>query len=58
MYSDMSSMWSLAVCSYGSCEMCKRLCALVPFRWYRQLQRKLEFKVLVKDLEMYITLPA
>jgi len=43
---------------WRQCEMRKRLCALVPFRWYGQLQRKLEFKVLVKDLEIYITLPS
>ena len=55
MYSDVSSMWSLASCNGGSCEMCKRLYAVAAFRWYRQLQRKLEFQVLVTDLKMYIT---
>ena len=55
MYSDVSSMWSLALCNGGSCLLCKRLCVLVPFMWYRQLQRKLEFQVLVTDLKMYIT---
>jgi len=55
LYSDVSSMGSLALFNGGSFEMCKRLCVLVPFRWSRQLQRKLEFQVLITDLKMYIT---